>query len=422
MTVPRLLAKGLLNSTKNEAIPFAVFRNRFFSGQNVVIDLGMSAILVSAVMPCLNEAETLAICIQKAQRAFAKLGICGEVVIADNGSTDGSIGIAEELGARVVHQSEKGYGAALQAGIEGARGEIVVMGDADDSYDWGCLGDFVAKIQQGHDFVMGNRFQGGIAKGAMPPHHRYLGNPVLSWMARLACAVPIGDFHCGMRAFTKRAYAQMAPRTSGMEFASEMIFNAGRNGLSIAEIPTKLFPDGRTRAPHLRSFRDGWRHLRFILSYAPDHLLLAPGLGLFLPGMLLMALLCAGPIEISGFYMGAHFLALGCMMAMLGCSVMALWLLGKRIVMRKHPRLSQSRVGRFVSNLSLEKQLGAGAFLLLCGLGVDGAILSQWLQNRGASMESTVHPAFAATTLVEMGLTLMFNAFILNLISSEGRD
>ncbi|PQV65210.1 Glycosyltransferase involved in cell wall bisynthesis [Abditibacterium utsteinense] len=379
----------------------------------------MSAILVSAVMPCLNEAETLAVCIQKAQRAFARLGICGEVVIADNGSTDESVHIAENLGARVVHQNEKGYGAALQAGIEGARGEIVVMGDADDSYDWESLGDFVAKIQQGSDFVVGNRFQGGIAKGAMPPHHRYFGNPVLSFVARVACRVPIGDFHCGMRAFTKQAYTQMAPRTRGMEFASEMIFNAGRNGLSIAEIPTKLFPDGRTRAPHLRSFRDGWRHLRFILSYAPDHVLLAPGLALFLPGMLLMALLCAGPISPFGFYMGAHFLALGCMMAMLGFNVLALWMLGKRIVMRKHPRLAQSRVGLFVASLSLEKQLITGALLLFCGLGVDGVILSRWLGNMKAPMESTVHPAFAATTLVEIGLTLMFNAFILNLIHSE---
>ncbi len=382
----------------------------------------MSAILVSAVMPCLNEAETLALCIKKAQNAFKKLGISGEVVIADNGSTDGSIGIAEGLGARVVHQSEKGYGAALQAGIEGARGEIVVMGDADDSYDWESLGDFVGKIQEGHDFVMGNRFQGGIAKGAMPPHHRYFGNPVLSYAARVACAVPIGDFHCGMRAFTKRAYAQMAPRTRGMEFASEMIFNAGRNGLDIAEIPTKLFPDGRTRAPHLRSFRDGWRHLRFILSYAPDHMLLAPGLALFLPGMLLMALLAAGPIRMAGFYLGAHFLALGCMLAMLGFNVLALWLLGKRIVMRKHPRLAQSRIGAFVQGLSLEKQLIGGALLFFGGLSVDLVILSRWLGNMGASMESTVHPAFVATSLVEMGLTLVFNALVLNLVVSEGEN
>lgn len=379
----------------------------------------MSAILVSAVMPCLNEEETLAVCIRKAQSAFQKLGVCGEVVVADNGSTDRSIEIAEQLGARVVHQSEKGYGAALQAGIEGARGEIVVMGDSDDSYDWGSIGDFVRKIQEGYDFVMGNRFKGGIEKGAMPPHHRYFGNPVLSLVARIACRAPIGDFHCGMRAFTKKAYGEMAPRTRGMEFASEMIFNAARGGLRIAEIPTRLYPDGRSRPPHLRSFRDGWRHLRFILSYAPDHLLLVPGLTLFLPGLVLMGLLATGPVTVGGFYMGAHFLALGCMLAMLGFNVLALWLLGKRVVLRKHPRLAQTRLGIWVVNLSLETQLLAGAALLLAGLGIDGYILAQWLKHIGAPMESTVHPAFVATSMVEMGLTLIFNAFIINLVTNE---
>jgi hypothetical protein len=379
----------------------------------------MNAILVSAVMPCLNEEETLAVCIRKAQSAFQKLGISGEVVVADNGSTDRSIEIAQELGARVVHQSEKGYGAALQAGIEGARGEIVVMGDSDDSYDWGSIGDFVGKIQEGNDFVMGNRFKGGIEKGAMPPHHRYFGNPVLSFVARVACRAQIGDFHCGMRAFTKKAYAEMAPRTRGMEFASEMIFNAARNGLRIAEIPTRLYPDGRSRPPHLRSFRDGWRHLRFILSYGPDQLLLAPGLSLFLPGLLLMALLAAGPVTILGFYMGAHFLALGCMLAMLGFNVLALWLLGKRVVLRKHPLMAKTRLGAWVVNLSLESQLIGGGALLLTGLLIDGWILAQWLRHFGAPMEGTVHPAFVATSMVEMGLTLMFNAFIINLVSSE---
>lgn len=379
----------------------------------------MSTVLVSAVMPCLNEEETLAFCVRKAQEAFARLGINGEVVVADNGSTDRSIQIAESLGARVVHQSARGYGAALQAGIEGAHGDIVVIGDSDDSYDWSALGDFVSKIQEGYDFVMGNRFKGGIEPGAMPVHHRYFGNPVLSFLARVVCRVPVGDFHCGMRAFTKAAYSEMAPRTTGMEFASEMVFNAARNGLRIAEIPTKLYPDKRSRPPHLRSFRDGWRHLRFILSYAPDHLLLAPGLAMFLPGLLLMGLLAAGPVTISGFYVGAHFLALGCMLAMLGFNVLALWLLSKRVVLRRHPRLAQTRVGRWVTQLSLEKQLIAGAALLFAGLGTDGWILVHWLRNFGIPMDSTVHPAFVATSMVEMGLTLVFNAFVLNLVSSE---
>lgn len=379
----------------------------------------MNSILVSAVIPCLNEEETLALCIAKAQQAFVKLGIVGEVVVADNGSTDASVAIAHSMGARVVSQTEKGYGAALKAGIEGARGEIVVMGDADDSYDWGCIGEFVGKVQEGNDLVMGNRFAGGIEPGAMPIHHRYLGNPVLSWIARGVSRAPIGDFHCGMRAFTREGYDRMKLQTSGMEFASEMVISSARNGLKIAEIPTKLYPDKRSRPPHLRSWRDGWRHLKFILSYAPDHLLLAPALLLLLPGLLLMALLSGGPQSLSGFYLGTHFLALACLMAMLGWNVLMLWLLGKRVVMRKHPMLAQTRVGAWVSQLSLEKQLLGGLALFLVGLAIDGGILAYWLGHMGAPMENTVHPAFVATSAMEMGLTLMFNAFILNLLSSE---
>ena len=379
----------------------------------------MSSILVSAVIPCLNEEETLALCVRKAQDAFIQLGIVGEVVVADNGSTDRSVEIAESLGARVVNAPEKGYGAALKAGIEGARGEIVVMGDADDSYDWGCIGDFVGKVQEGHDLVMGNRFRGGIEPGAMPIHHRYLGNPVLSFIARGVSRAPIGDFHCGMRAFTRESYPRMQLQTSGMEFASEMVISAARNGLKIAEIPTKLYPDKRNRPPHLRSWRDGWRHLKFILSYAPDHLLLAPALLMLLPGLLMMALLASGPQTVGGFYMGVHFLALSCLMAMLGWNVLMLWLLGKRVVMRKHPMLAQTRVGAWVAALSLEKQLIGGLGLFGLGFVIDGVILLHWLQNMGASMENTVHPAFVATSAMEMGLTLMFNAFILNLLSSE---
>ena len=378
-----------------------------------------SAVAVSAVMPCLNEEETLAYCIRKAQNAFQKLGIAGEVVVADNGSTDKSVEIAESLGARVVHQSEKGYGAALKAGVENAYGDVVVMADADDSYDWEALGDFVHKIEEGNDLVMGNRFRGGIEAGAMPWHHRYFGNPVLSFVARVVCRAPIGDFHCGMRAFTKSGFEQMHLQTTGMEFASEMVISSARNGLRIAEIPTKLYPDKRSRPPHLRSFRDGWRHLKFILSYAPDHLLLAPGMSLFLPGLLLMLMLAAGPVTLGGFYMGAHFLALGCMLAMLGFNVLTLWLLGKRVVMRKHPRLSQTRVGQFVSKLSLERQLICGALMVMLGLGVDSALLFKWLAHPLASMDSTVHVAFVASSFVEMGLTLAFSAFILNLVSSE---
>ena len=319
----------------------------------------------------------------------------------------------------MVHQSEKGYGAALMARIEGAHGQIIVMGDSDDSYDWESIGDFVHKISEGHDLVMGNRFRGGIEKGAMPWHHRYFGNPVLSTIARWFCKAPIGDFHCGMRAFIKDGYLRMNLQTKGMEFASEMIVSAARNNLKIAEIPTKLYPNKRSRPPHLRSFRDGWRHLKFLMTYAPDHVLLWPGLALFLPGLLLMALLCFGPITLGGFYMGAHFLALGCMMTMLGTSALSMWMLSSRVLHRKHPYLKTTPAFRILQQISTEKQLVFGAILVVIGLSIDGAILWHWLQSGAGPMEESVHPAFAATTLVEVGLNFVFNAFVLNLIASE---
>jgi glycosyltransferase involved in cell wall biosynthesis len=304
--------------------------------------------VVSAVMPCLNEEETLAVCITKAQRSFAKLGLVGQVVVADNGSTDRSVELAAALGAKVVHQPIKGYGAALTAGIEAADGEIIVIGDSDDSYDWENIGPFVRGIQQGSDLVMGNRFKGGIESGAMPFLHRYLGNPVLSLIARLASRAPVGDFHCGMRAFTKNAFRQMQLSTTGMEFASEMVINAARNRLRITEVPIRLYRDKRSRPPHLRSFRDGWRHLRFIMTYAPDYVFLLPGAAMLAVGLCLQLLLIGGPVRIVGFPLGIHFLALGSLLTLAGYNVLNLGVLGKIAVALKHPRLG-SRVVSWIS-------------------------------------------------------------------------
>jgi glycosyltransferase involved in cell wall biosynthesis len=275
-----------------------------------------AGVAVSAVIPCLNEEQTLALCIEKAFRGFAELGVHGEVVVSDNGSTDRSVEIARGMGARVINERRKGYGAALLRGISEARGEIIVMADADDSYDWTAIAPFVRKIREGYDLVMGNRFQGGIKDGAMPKLHRYLGNPVLSLIARIAFRTRIGDFHCGMRAFTRSAFERMQLKTTGMEFATEMVANASHQGLRIAEIPVVLYPDKRNRPPHLRSFRDGWRHLRFILTYTPDYLYLVPGALLLLPGLLLEALLARGPVTIDGAYLGIHFLALGSLLTL----------------------------------------------------------------------------------------------------------
>lgn len=372
-------------------------------------------------MPCLNEERTLEACIRKAQQCFRELGIDGEVVIADNGSTDASVALAESLGARVVHQSVRGYGAALMKGIEEARGEIVVIADADDSYDWLAMGPFIARIREGYDLVMGNRFAGGIEPGAMPPLHRYLGNPVLSLLARLTHHAPIGDFHCGMRALTKRAFAAMKLRTTGMEFATEMVVNAVRSGLRVTEVPTKLRPDGRNRPPHLRSFRDGWRHLRFIFTYAPNYLYLAPGIFMGLVGLILVAALARGPITVGGQYFGIHFLALGCGLTLTGFNVVNLGIIAK-LVAGAQIAQPNSLLVRFALNVfTLEGGLIVGGLLFLAGVGIDASILWKWLAaNRGA-LSGTVHLVFVATLLTVLGLNILFSSFLLSMIAADQR-
>lgn len=374
---------------------------------------------VSAVMPCLNEEKTLGLCIEKIQRAFAALGIAGEVVVADNGSTDRSVEIAESLGARVVHEPRKGYGAALLAGISAARGGIVIMADADDSYDWAALGDFVRKIEEGYDLVMGNRFKGGIEPGAMPPLHRYLGNPVLSTLARVMYRIPINDFHCGMRAFTRDAFERMNVRTAGMEFATEMVVSAAHAGLCITEIPTKLYPDKRDRPPHLRSFRDGWRHLRFILTYAPDWLYLIPGGLLLLLGMAGMALLASGPAHIGGFSLGIHFLALASLFTLLGANIIGFGLLARLINAGRKPIRKASAFGRLLDWFTLERGLVIGGLFAAAGFAADIWLLVEWLASGFGDMENTVHLAFVATTIMLLGVNAIFASFLFNMLREE---
>lgn len=381
--------------------------------------MSVDEILVSAVMPCLNEERTLGLCIAKIQRAFDALGIAGEVVVADNGSTDRSVEIAEAHGARVVHERRKGYGSALQAGISTARGRIVIMADADDSYDWAALGDFVCKIDEGYDLVMGNRFTGGIEPGAMPALHRYFGNPVLSTLARIMYQVPINDFHCGMRAFTREAFGRMNMRTVGMEFATEMVVRAAHSGLRIAEIPTRLYPDKRDRPPHLRSFRDGWRHLRFILTYAPDWLYLVPGGLLFMAGVAGMAALAAGPVTIGSFSLGIHFLALASLLVLLGANVVGFGLLARLINVRRNPIRERSAFGRLLSWFTLERGLIIGAMLTLAGLSIDLGLLVEWISSGFGDMAGTVHIAFVATTIMLLGVNAAFASFLFNMMREE---
>jgi glycosyltransferase involved in cell wall biosynthesis len=367
-------------------------------------------------MPCLNEERTVGICVRKAQAALAALGRPGEVVVADNGSTDRSVEIARGLGARVVSQPVKGYGAALQAGIEASRGRIVVLGDADDSYDWGAIEPFVRKVEEGWDLVLGNRFKGGILPGAMPWLHRYVGNPVLSAVTRIAFGVSVGDVHCGMRAFTRSAFERMRTATSGMEFATEMVANAAHGGLRIAEVPTRLYPDKRDRAPHLRSFRDGWRHLRFILTYAPDYLYLGPGIALLLAGLVLQALLVSGPVQVAGQNFGIHYLALGAMLSLVGFNVINLGVLAKAFMAQRYASLQSRTLATLSRYFSLEGGLVLGTVLMLAGLATDAVILGIRLAHPGAAMEGTVHLAFVATTMVVLGLNLVFTSFLLAMV------
>jgi glycosyltransferase involved in cell wall biosynthesis len=359
------------------------------------------------------------VCIEKAFRSFAELGVSGEVVVADNGSTDRSVEIALGLGARVVHERRKGYGSALLRGIQESTGDIIVMADADESYDWSAIAPLVRKVNEGYDLVMGNRFQGGILPGAMPPLHRYLGNPVLSLIARVAFKAKIGDFHCGLRAFTRRAFEQMQLRTTGMEFATEMVANAAHQHLRIAEVPVVLHPDKRGRPPHLRSFRDGWRHLRFILTYAPDHLYLVPGFIMLAIGLTLEGLLVRGPIVSGGLYIGIHFVALGAMLALAGFNIINLGVLAKTLMSLRHAGLRSRTVALVRRRFSLEAGLIAGSVLIAAGLAVDGAIAFKWLTHYGASMESTVHLAFAATTSLVLGLNTICSSFLLNMILAD---
>lgn len=371
---------------------------------------------VSAVIPCLNEEKTIGICIQKAFRSFEALGVRGEVVVADNGSNDRSVAIAESLNARVVREQRKGYGAALSAGINAAHGRVIVMGDADDSYDWANIAPFVTKVVEGYDLVMGNRFRGGIERGAMPPLHRYLGNPVLSWLGRLAFHTKIGDFHCGMRAFTKASFQRMGITSTGMEFATEMVASAAYLDLRIAELPTKLYPDKRGRPPHLRSFRDGWRHLRFILTYAPNHLYLVPGFGMLFLGILLQCLLIKGPAEIGRFSLGIHFLALGSLLTLLGFNILNMGVLAKTLVAQRYSRIAGGIMEWIQGKFTLEIGLLTGLGLFLLGLGIDLGIALAWIQDPGGSMESTVHLAFVATTTIVLGVNLAFSSFLIHMI------
>jgi glycosyltransferase involved in cell wall biosynthesis len=377
-----------------------------------------SNVEVSVVMPCLNEARTVGRCVEKALRALGEMGIPGEVIVADNGSVDGSPEIAEQHGARVVHVERKGYGSALQAGIAAARGRFVIMGDADDSYDFSCLEPFVAQLYCDYDLVLGNRFQGGILPGAMPWLHRYIGNPILTGILNFFFHSPIHDAHCGLRAFRKDAYEELDLRTTGMEFASEMVVKACLHRQEITEVPIVLHPDGRDRPPHLRSFRDGWRHLRFLLLLCPFWLYLVPGYLFMGIGLALMTWFGLQPRPQEVFlYSFLELLGSGCVLA--GYEVLWLGAFAKAFGSDTGLFPPTRTSGRFLRWLWLERGLVVGLLLFSAGLGFD-----LWLgwQLSGASIGSldlytSLRGALWGCTIMLLGLQTIFGSFFLTMLS-----
>jgi glycosyltransferase involved in cell wall biosynthesis len=384
----------------------------------------LSAPELSVVMPCLNESRTLGSCIKKSFATMEQLGIIGEVIVADNGSTDGSQTIATQLGARVVPIATRGYGSALRGGIAAARSRYVIMGDSDDSYDFTQLGDFVRKLDEGYELVMGNRFQGGIRRGAMPFLHRFLGNPVLSWLGRVFFACPVGDFQCGLRAFQKPAIDKLNLRTLGMEFSTEMVVKATLFNLRIAEIPTALFPDGRDRPPHLRTWRDGWRYLRFLLLYSPRWLFLYPGIGLFLLGVAISAWLLPGPRTIGKLTFDYHTLLFGAMTILVGFQSINFAAFSKLFATSEGLLPEDPFMNRLYRYITLEVGLIIGAILVLAGAAMWVFGLNYWHNHHFGALDPEktlriVIPGFVSLTL---GIQIILSSFFLSLLGMGRRQ
>lgn len=373
---------------------------------------------LTVLMPCLNEAETLASCIRKAQAFLRESGISGEVMVADNGSTDGSCQIANAMGARLVGVDQRGYGAALIGGIAAARSRYVIMGDADDSYDFAALQPFVEALRAGGELVMGNRFQGGIQPGAMPPLHRYLGNPVLSFLGRRLFNSRIGDFHCGLRGFSRDAIRGLGLSATGMEFASEMVVKAVLHGLDVRQVPTSLAPDGRSRAPHLRTWRDGWRHLRFLLTHAPRFLFVYPGMALAGAGLGGVALLATGDAAIGTVQLGITTELFSAMAVLLGAQLLGFGVLARLYGVANRLWPASAAVHRFRRVFSVERGCIGGGILALLGFAGVLALFAGWSRAGFGPMDPTHQirlavPAMLATVL---GLQAVFTSFLIGLV------
>jgi glycosyltransferase involved in cell wall biosynthesis len=377
-------------------------------------EIKTSLLELSIVMPCLNEAETLATCIEKAQWYLKEHDIAGEIIIADNGSTDGSQEIAKRMGVRVINVSEKGYGSALKSGIAVAQGQYIIMGDADDSYDFTQLTLFLEKLREGYDLVMGNRFKGGIKPGAMPKLHKYIGNPVLTWIGRLLFPSPCGDFHCGLRGFRANAIQDLNLRTTGMEFASEMVVKASLYKLKITEVPTILHPDGRSRPPHLRSWRDGWRHLRFLLLYSPRWLFLYPGVLLMFFGLAVGFWLLPGQ---QGKF-DIHTLLFASAAVIIGFQAVSFAIFTKVFTVSQGLLPEDKQLNKVLSYINLEVGLITGVLILLIGFACSLSAFTVWGQTSFGALNPTemMRLVIPGVTCLVMGSQVILFSFFLSIL------
>jgi glycosyltransferase involved in cell wall biosynthesis len=382
---------------------------------------------LSIVMPCLNEERTVGACIERALAAMRKASIQGEVIVADNGSTDDSVEIAAESGARVVHVSRRGYGAAVQGGCEAAKGRFILMGDPDASYDFADLDRFVVELRAGYDLVMGSRFRGHIAPGAMPWKNRYIGNPALTRILNHLYGVSMSDAHCGLRAFSRLAYERMALSTSGMEFASEMLIKASKANLKVTEIPISFFRDGRDRPPHLRPWHDGWRHMKLLLVYSPTALFLVPGLILLGAGFALMLLQLFAPVDqplrLLGIRMDFHWAILGSLLALVGYQILTTHFFARiySVTHRLHEEDRVLTVGFRL--LTLERVLLLSVAAILGGTVLDGVVVWRWLVSDLGPLVSGYTRMFVfGSTLLALGIETFFNAFFFSILGDNYRQ